>query len=449
MGLGEFHSTALYKSVLDNVFSKQLPVWENYRDKTIKELASLADDIATTQHAARVTERRCRRIDQHLAEDKKMTEALLIKLHGIEEVSRESKTPKLFPARVSSIWDMVIPVKEMAGGSKGKSTGGPKSNHAKEIRRMGNNLNSEKKALLNNSKEFRDRLRTMMEKRRKRDEEQVLGWHARFDASSWNTRGKRQQIPFLKAVINDLSSDVYLMQECEFQHSSTLWGDLFDLNQFHVNVIQATSDISESRDAGMAWKAATLIGSNFGAYVYHDGDPVDLQNLLNRFAEIRYVAVNTREVILRNGKQSTRLSHHRKLSFLAFSFHGRYKVPHEAKRAQILAFFAHVMNRCIQTQLPALVGGDFNYDLSRDDIRGQLTDEFTFGGGFIRLPDNEIDYICCVSPNAIPTKLSFETVPDTVDIYHAADQSQPRIPRDDITNHWPYYARMLLYQINA
>jgi len=43
----------------------------NYRDKTIKELASLADDIATTQHAARVTERRCHRIDQHLAEDKK------------------------------------------------------------------------------------------------------------------------------------------------------------------------------------------------------------------------------------------------------------------------------------------------------------------------------------------------------------------------------------------
>jgi len=35
-------------------------------------------------------------------------------------------------------------------------------------------------------------------------------------------------------------------------------------------VIQATLVVSESRDAGMAWKAAALIGSNFTAYMYHD-----------------------------------------------------------------------------------------------------------------------------------------------------------------------------------
>ena len=79
------------------------------------------------------------------------------------------------------------------------------------------------------------------------------------------------------------------------------------------------------------------------------------------------------------------------------------------------------MKCCRETQLPALVGSDFNYTHRQDDILGNLSKKFTFGRGFIRIPDIEIDYICCVAPNDIPTELSFDTVPDAMDIYDMAN----------------------------
>jgi len=71
------------------------------------------------------------------------------------------------------------------------------------------------------------------------------------------------------------------------------------------------------------------------------------------------------------------------------------------------------------------VGGDFNYNHRQDDdILSNVSNQFTFGGGFIWIPDIGMItymYICCVSPNDISTQLSFDTVPETMDLYDMAN----------------------------
>ena len=108
-------------------------------------------------------------------------------------------------------------------------------------------------------------------------------------------------------------------------------------------------------------------------------------------------------------------------------------------------------------RLPAIVGGDFNYDLQKyqwdldsandQDLRriqmlDPITRYFLVEG---RSPNREIDYLCTVCATQFPTKLLLDP-PQTYNLHDIARRVTGRdINPDEITNHWPYAGRIRLW----
>ena len=246
--------------------------------------------------------------------------------------------------------------------------------------------------------------------------------------ATYNIRGTVQNDlyrEFLQAVFQYLDQDLYCLQECIWCDGSNIWSAILPGHSVSV---------SNSKEAGLATRQVFL----------QQQPLVTLQidfDFMRRCETI--VIVNfTYKVTLINGVPRFEQSSER-MQFLAFSYHGFYKISHDEKRAKIIAFFNYVGGCCDYKQLPAVVGGDFNLDITDGDyIKNQANCDLEFYGGY-SIEFSSIDFICLVNKSKYPTKM--EMFPD---IYYLESSDYREYAhqaiQDNLTNHIPYYANMVL-----
>ena len=246
--------------------------------------------------------------------------------------------------------------------------------------------------------------------------------------ATYNIRGTVQNDlykEFLQAVFQHLDQDLYCLQECIWCDGSNNWSAILPGHSVSV---------SNSKEAGLATRQVFL----------QQQPLVTLQvdfDFMRRCETI--VTVNfTYKVTLINGVPQFEQSSER-MRFLAFSYHGFYKITRDEKCAKIIAFFNYVGGCCDYKQLPAVVGGDFNLDITDGDyIKNQANCDLEFYGGY-STEFSSIDFICLVNKSKYPTKM--EMFPD-IYYFESSDYREyaHQAIQDNLTNHIPYYANMVL-----
>ena len=103
--------------------------------------------------------------------------------------------------------------------------------------------------------------------------------------------------------------------------------------------------------------------------------------------------------------QKLTVTEQQKVKLLSFSYHGSRKVPDESKIQLIIKFISDkVIQFCIGEECPAIVGGDFNYDIRRitwpEDIRPHI--QICAGNPE---PHTSIDFLCVVHGETFQTKM--------------------------------------------
>ena len=286
------------------------------------------------------------------------------------------------------------------------------------------------------------------------DEEKVIERHACFKAATFNIKGPRSgsdvNTAFLSRILNKLSCDAYFLQECPYKEGSDLWSAFL----FHEFTIKELGTFT--KDAAIAWNNTTLQKDECSSLILPLILPLDGTRLKDRVAVAILSVKDTKELVKKRDGSTEERSSSAKLKCLLFSFHGWYRCNDNQKMKDILFFFKYVRNCCRAAQLPAIVGGDFNFDLrkfaskatesGKKRLRKLVNTICSTVVG--RRSESEIDYFCTVCSNEFPTKLMLEQV-QTYDLHSIATESKTSkgepIKTDEITNHWPYTARIRLW----
>lgn len=244
-------------------------------------------------------------------------------------------------------------------------------------------------------------------------------------AVTFNIKGRCQNAAyreFLRRVFMKLECQIYHIQECTWVPRSKFWGTV--LPECHVMS-------HNNLEAGLAYYKGQDQPRPLGAAgVDHD------RAYYQKFTTTSSTIINCdMEVYDVSG---------RGLMFLSFSFHGRHKADRDRKEMEIIEFFQLVINRCKKEKIPAIVGGDFNYNIRL--IASDLPEVRIYGG---TCPGKRsIDFLCVVCGDNFDTKMSMLFSPNS--FYLSEDDIKKHIPENlvanKITNHVPYFGIICLYK---
>ena len=241
---------------------------------------------------------------------------------------------------------------------------------------------------------------------------------ASVSVSTFNIKGTTvgdEYKEFLKEVFITLNCDLHHIQEC-------LWNPWSKNGHDILAGYSVESTSTEEIHAGIASDLSSLTRKDMG---------ISNSFLSKRSFFSKFSAIMTYECLTR--KQSAI-----PLKFLSFSFHGSHKVTDGEKVQQISQFFEFVIKCCRAEELPAIVGGDFNYDIRM--IEAIQKDVRIFGEPVsVRV----IDYLCIVCGYTFETKMTMS---------HEGKLDITKLPsctesiRDKITNHLPRFGYIHLYK---
>ena len=173
---------------------------------------------------------------------------------------------------------------------------------------------------------------------------------------------------FLEHIFDKLDCDINLIQECMWK-KSTIWEDILP-----GHTVQVTNAIASSEyHAGIA--VANLKAGKF-----------------NRGGTHRW------------GYQLLTVTEQQKVKFLSFSYHGSRKVSDKKKKNYITQFISTVMKFCDEQKRPAIVGGDFNYDIRRITWTDKIKPHIQICAGSPE-PHTSIDFLCVVHGETFQTKI--------------------------------------------
>lgn len=252
--------------------------------------------------------------------------------------------------------------------------------------------------------------------------------------STFNIKGTVQSNAykkFLQTVFQNLPCQLHHLQECIWRGTSNVWLGL------HVQQILPLGFVVSStptKDAAIACdlKNLTLVEKlNFP----------NNSSVRNRICACKMSAIFTRELIWSDDYFEVTVRKNA-LEFLSFSFHGYYKISNQQKVRDITSFIQYVVWWCEQKRLPAIVGGDFNYNIKDIAWSPQLQQKIKIFGG-TNLDYSSIDYLCVVCGNMFPTKMAM------MGPFFRYLDIRPFIPNEllgRITNHVPYFGEIMLFR---
>ena len=252
-------------------------------------------------------------------------------------------------------------------------------------------------------------------------------------ASTFNIKGTIQNDEFksfLMKAFSMLRSNLYHIQECIWSETG-VWVKKNILPPADYKI-----RISPSGDAGIASHTRFLkeLGPPSGMVSSF------LTSVLKSFASrayclkfstnITYEVIKPEWVVTRSSKT---------LKFLSFSFHGYHKKSPEFKTLYIKRFIEFVGKCCRAEKLPAIVGGDFNYDIRK--INWERRHRIKIFGGTSN-SHRSIDFLCTVYENAFETRMAMIPFVGFIDI----NEFVPPKLHGKTTNHVPYFGTFCLYK---
>ncbi len=221
-----------------------------------------------------------------------------------------------------------------------------------------------------------------------------------------------------------LKSNLYHIQECIWSARGA-WVKKHILPDYKIS-------ISPSGDAGLA---------SHEVFLKELGVPSGMVNPFpNRVYCLKFATnINNFEVIKHGNGPPEVIESKNTLEFLSFSYHGYHKVSHEHKLKHIKKFIKFVGKCCRTERLPAVIGGDFNYDIRK--IEWMPRDEIKVFGG-TSSEHRSIDFLCTVCENAFETQMVMLPFVGHLEI----DKVVPLELYGKITNHAPYFGDLCLFK---
>ena len=244
--------------------------------------------------------------------------------------------------------------------------------------------------------------------------------------STFNIKGTVQNNEykgFLMNAFSRLRSNLHHIQECIWSQRG-VWIKESILSGYKIR-------ISPSGDAGLA---------SHIMFLKQQGPPSGMRNpfpkrvcCLKFSTKINFEVVK-HEMGLPSVEESDKI-----LEFLSFSYHGYHKVPKEHKIMHIKKCINFVGKCCRAEKLPAIIGGDFNFNIRKIDWTSQDKIKI-FGGTSSR--HRSIDFLCTVCEDAFETKMVMLPFVGYLDI----DKVVPLEVCGRITNHVPYFGNICLFK---
>ena len=282
-------------------------------------------------------------------------------------------------------------------------------------------------------------------------EEAPIERKATFRGVMFNTNGHRlsqvDDAAFLNSVLKDITIDVFLLQMCQYVQSSTNSADI----TFCFTDAQLKS--TSAKNSGIAWKREKFqIDKSLHTPILQEN------SLKEQLVGVVLAVKDSKETIMTSeGETYIRDCEDEEcLKCLYFSFHGQTSFTnHQQKLEEIMSFFEYAQKNCIKFQLPALIGGDFNYDLRMfsSDVAQVYDNDFKERLHWLenilcflipgRSSDCDIDYFCTICSTEFRTKLFVDGV-ESFDLFKIADDMSLNLC--DTSNHGPYTVRISLFQ---
>ena len=219
---------------------------------------------------------------------------------------------------------------------------------------------------------------------------------------------------FLAPVFQKMNCDIYLLQECTWTREN-LWEQMLTSNYI-------VRGFNTNSHAGMAVIKA-------GAVVRGNHPHIRVLKYINSERWRCYYLT------------TTTTQQQQEVQFLSFSYHA---IRHP-KVKDITDFISEVMCLCDeeQCQLPAIIGGDFNYDIKDiDNWPEDIKPHIQFCAGTPE-PQRSIDFLCVVYGERFKTKMILpETLTTRLDI---AEEARAARFDSDVTTHPALFGHILLY----
>ena len=269
--------------------------------------------------------------------------------------------------------------------------------------------------------------------------QQINSRVAVIPVSTFNMKGTVQNNAykhFLEGVFSKLGCNLYLLQELLWVVTSKIWVGNSKIWTGRIFPDCAIDIRATRREAGVVINGAGIAVRSL--------DMVDFDNkyLRGRICCCRIIVPRTFKVQthLFLGKRRSRLvcvkDSSEYLHFLSFSFHGHHKIRKECKESNIKTFIEHVRECCERERLPAIIGGDFNYDIR--NIRWEKEDHIEIYSP--RRP--AIDFLCTVHEDTFATKMTL--VPEFARCQDITE-NVPEELKGKITNHLPLVGFIMIY----
>ena len=263
------------------------------------------------------------------------------------------------------------------------------------------------------------------------DTSQSFSQVAVVSVSTFNIKGTVQHDTyqrFLRDTFSTLNCDLHHLQELLWKDDSNIWS----LNIFPGCAV----DIGATeREAGVA----IINAPNRNTIKVVDKHFTDHERLYScRIQVADKLQICVEEERIYPVKESRQY-----LQFLSFSYHGRFRATKEEDKIRNIGEFIDLVKECCEDHyLPAIIGGDFNYDIR--DIRA-LQDDPNIK---IYCSESEhrkktIDFLCTVHEDTFKTRMTM--VPEFVR-HHDIRQNIPEgFDQTEITNHLPISGLIVIY----
>ena len=324
-----------------------------------------------------------------------------------------------------SINELISAIKEIEHGSKA----------ARKIREMADKLRDNAKTAEDIYKKMKlcepSKQRREEEKKKNKTRHRLV---SAVSTSTFNIKGKVQNDSykkFLERVFGLLKCSLHHLQECTWK-SPSVWAikSILPDHLVSLNLVDGTV-VGEAGIAGLSGVLDLIQPSGWSAGFGPFPDRIHYRIIKS---------IRTLEVISIPGQHPMVNPSETKLDFLSFSYHGRYKVKNSQKKEQIVKFIEYVGACCREQGLPAIVGGDFNFDIRK--IPWQEQHKIKIFGGTSE-QHSSIDFLCTVHGETFETKMGMMWP-----FFGYLDIAQLATPdlAGKITNHPPYFGCLYLYK---
>ena len=267
--------------------------------------------------------------------------------------------------------------------------------------------------------------------------------------STFNMKGTVQHDTykrFLRDIFGTLNCDLHHLQELLWKEDSNIWSRRIFPDDCDVDV-KATKrkEGAAINNAGIALKRDRI--EVVDKFEYTDRE---------RLYCCRIQVTDTFQI--HEEKRKRKISRIKKssqyLRFLSSSYHGKSSIIDKFKEENIKGLIQAVKQWCEEEKLPAIIGGDFNYDIRKirdfkDDPNIQI-----YCSESKHRPDT-IDFLCTVHEDSYDTKMTLvpqfvrhldirKDIPDGSDLPQGFDPKRD-LSLNNITNHLPIFGVVMIY----